>query len=61
MRNKDWEFTVFEEKNADDLNYTKDAPMIYNGRVACKIDDKYVFSSYNREDGKLFFEVSEIK
>lgn len=61
MREIDWENCVFEQKNADEIKRSNTEQYMYNGRIACVLDDKYVCSSFNREDGKLFFEVTEIK
>lgn len=60
MREKDWGSCLFTEKPASTAEISKEAPLTYKGRPACKIDSEYILSSYNDEDGKLFFEITRI-
>lgn len=57
MRGEDWKHCVFTVKNRNEVEVNPEDNFTYNGRVACRIDDEFICSTFNDENGKLIFEI----
>ncbi len=58
MREKDWEGCVFETKKRADIAFEKSSEVTYKNRIACETKNGMICSTFNDEEGRLWFEVS---
>jgi len=58
MREKDWKGCIFIEKPRPKIT-KKQGVFVYNGRIACEINDKFICLTFNSKDNKLFFEITK--